>query len=185
MGAGHCPSGGFTDWNVCNIHGDLRLPSRCRAMLRPRTLFQIWHFATHNDTLPTFRNHSRRSLRSSCNIWENTKYSWHTAKSTPPDPHRLQLTPYLSPRLDQKRHIFVDICPWPLTFELGSQKNQSFTAETFLHVKYGGHRSNGSILWKVKSLRVCSNIIKDASEKAVNKYSFLMTCTMYRCQCKQ
>ena len=32
MGAGHCPWGGFTDWNVCNIHGEAR---RYRAMLRP------------------------------------------------------------------------------------------------------------------------------------------------------
>ena len=29
MGAGHCPWGGFTDWNVCNIDGEVRLASRC------------------------------------------------------------------------------------------------------------------------------------------------------------
>ncbi len=34
--------------------------------------------------------------------------------------------------------------------------------------------------------RVCDNVlITDTSEKAVNKHSFLKTCTMYRCQCKQ
>ena len=37
MGAGHCPWGGYTDWIVCNIHGEEHLASRCRAMLRPGT----------------------------------------------------------------------------------------------------------------------------------------------------
>ncbi len=37
MGAGHCPWGGYTDRIVCNIHGEVHLASRYRAMLRPGT----------------------------------------------------------------------------------------------------------------------------------------------------
>ena len=37
MGAGHCPWGGYTDRNVCNIHEDVRLASRRRTMLQPET----------------------------------------------------------------------------------------------------------------------------------------------------
>ncbi len=36
-GAGHCPWGGCTDQNLCNIHGEVRLASCCHTMLRPRT----------------------------------------------------------------------------------------------------------------------------------------------------
>ena len=34
MGAGYCQWGGFTDRNVCNIHGEEHLTSRYRAILR-------------------------------------------------------------------------------------------------------------------------------------------------------
>ncbi len=33
MGAGHCQWGGYTDRNVCNIHGEVHLASHYRAML--------------------------------------------------------------------------------------------------------------------------------------------------------
>ncbi len=34
MGAGHCQWGGYTDGNVCNIHGEAHLASRWHVMLR-------------------------------------------------------------------------------------------------------------------------------------------------------
>ena len=41
MGAGHWQCGGFTDRNVCNIHGEELLASRYRAMLRTGTFFKF------------------------------------------------------------------------------------------------------------------------------------------------
>ncbi len=32
MGAGYCPWGGHTDWNGCNIHGEVHLALRDSAM---------------------------------------------------------------------------------------------------------------------------------------------------------
>ena len=41
IGAGHCQWGGHTDRNVCNIHGEVHLASRYRAMLRSGTKNQV------------------------------------------------------------------------------------------------------------------------------------------------
>ncbi len=41
MGAGHCPWGGYSNRNVCNIDGEVRLTSRYRAMLRPGTFHKF------------------------------------------------------------------------------------------------------------------------------------------------
>ena len=37
MEAGHCPWGGYTDRILCNVDRQVRLASRCRAMLQPGT----------------------------------------------------------------------------------------------------------------------------------------------------
>ncbi len=54
--------------------------------------FHIWHFSSNTGTLPILPDYSRGSPLSSYNIWLNAKYNWLAAKSTPPDPHRSQLT---------------------------------------------------------------------------------------------
>ncbi len=50
MGAGHCLWGEYTDRIVCNIDGEVRLASRCRAMLRPGAFHT---FGTVPGTVPT------------------------------------------------------------------------------------------------------------------------------------
>ena len=147
-------------WGPATAHG-VGLPTKCMqytwrgtpriALSRDasaKDFFQIWHFASHTDPQPIPPYCSKASPLSSYNIWQN-------AKSTPPDPYRSQLTLYLTSVTKigpEKAHFRGYLTLGPLTFDLQSQKNQSFTAETFLHAKYGGHRSNGSILWKVKIL---------------------------------
>ncbi len=54
MGAGHCQWDGFTDRNLCNIHGEEHLASRCRAMLRngPATLATCQYWETFLEEAP-------------------------------------------------------------------------------------------------------------------------------------
>ena len=148
MGAGDCPWGGFTN-KMYAIYMERYASHRAVARCFGQGLFSdlALHFASHTDPQPKPPYHSKASPLSSYNIWQNAKHSWRAAKSTPPDPYRSQLTLYLTSVTKigpEKAHFRGYLTLGPLTFDLQSQKNQSFTAETFLHAKYGGHRSNSS-----------------------------------------
>ncbi len=124
IGAGYCPWGGYTDRIVCNIHGEIQLTSRYRTMLRSGTFSKL-------GILPT--------VMTTCQYWESflqeapcnptTFGMMPKIVGTLPKVPRLTLpgpnwphTQPLYPKLAQKRHIFVGNWPWPLTFDLGSQK---------------------------------------------------------------
>ena len=117
MGAGHCPWSGCTDWNVCNIHGEVRLASRYRVMLRPRTFST---FGTLPATLAPCQ-YSRIVLEEAhCRPTPFGKMP-NIVGTLPKIPHLTLIghswphTKLLCPKLAQKRHIFVDNWPWPLT----------------------------------------------------------------------
>ncbi len=121
MGAGHCPWGGYTDRNVCNIHGGY---ASHRAMLRPNTFSGI-------GTLPAKLApcHYSRTILEKAPCRPTTFGKMPNIVGTLPKVPHLTLivhnwphTSLLWPKLAQKRHIFVDNWPWPLTFDLGSQK---------------------------------------------------------------
>ncbi len=70
------------------------------------------------------------------------------------NPYRSQLTQYLTSvtKLAQIRHIFVDIFPWPLTFELGSQKSPLRLRPFFM----SNMKAIGQTVPFCGRLRVCS-----------------------------
>ncbi len=121
MGAGHCPLGGFTDWNVCNVHGEVHLASRYRAMLRPRSFSRF-------DTLPATLAHCQyfRIILEGAPCRPTIFKVPNIVGTLPKVPHLTLIvhnwphTYLLWPKLAQKMHIFVDIWPWPLT--LGHKK---------------------------------------------------------------
>ncbi len=117
-----CPLGsatahgcGHTDWNVCNIHAEVHLASRCT---RDASVwdFKIWHLASHNGNLPILRNLPRGSPLSSYNIWQDDKNSWHAAQSTPHDPLWSWLDPYLTsvPKIGPEEAV----CFWVFDLDL-------------------------------------------------------------------
>ena len=86
MGAGYCQWGGLTDWNICNIYGDVYLASRYRMMLRLWDFYQFWHLASYTGNLPILGNPSGGGLQSFSNFCQVAKISWHAANGNPPDP---------------------------------------------------------------------------------------------------
>ncbi len=117
MGAGYCQWGGLTDRNIYNIYGGYRV------MLRMWDFYQFWHLASHTGSLPILGNPSRGGLLSFSNFWQVAKIGWHAANSTPPDPPWPWIVPHTAPVTNiEKRHIFMDIWPWPLTHDLNLSK---------------------------------------------------------------
>ncbi len=117
MGAGHCPWGGYTDRIVCNIHGEGRLASRYRAMIRPETFPSF-------GTLPAPGDLSRWSPLSFYSIWQTAKISWHAAKRTSPDRLRSwidrNLAPITKSRCNNLLFLYfydLDLWPWTLIYQ--------------------------------------------------------------------
>ncbi len=110
--------------------------------------FQIWLFASHIDKLPITGDLSRGNPMSSYNIWQDRNFSWHIAKSTPPDPPRSKRAgPYLTTLTKitpEKAHF----CGWmTLTFDFWPltllHRKSSNSPNTYHYAKCGGPRSNG------------------------------------------
>ncbi len=95
MGAGHCPWGEFTDWNVCNIYGCVCLASRYHAMLRPRTFCR---FGTLPATLPP------------------CQYSWIVLKETLCRPTTFGKIPNIVGMLPKVPHLSPISHNWPHTY---------------------------------------------------------------------
>ncbi len=95
------------------------LALRYRAMLRRWDFYIFWHLASYTGNLPILGNLSGVGLPSFSNVWQVAKISWHAAKGTPPDPPWSWIVPNIASatKSAQKRHIFMDFRPRPLTFD--------------------------------------------------------------------
>ncbi len=117
IGAGHCPWGGHTDWNGCNIHGEVHLASPCCAILRSWTFSKV-------GTLP--------ATLATCQYWEtfleDAPCPLTTFGKMPKIVGTLPKVPHMTlPGPDQtkigpEKAFSVDFWPWPLTLDLDLTK---------------------------------------------------------------
>ncbi len=137
MGAAYCQWGGLTDWNICNIHGEEHLASRCRAMLRTGTFSNLAHCQPHWQLANT-GNPSRGGPLSVYNFWQVAKFSWHAANSTPPDPPWFWIVPRIArvTKIGQEKAYFHGYLT--LTFDLWPQ----FAKKSRVKIKIHPHTEN-------------------------------------------
>ena len=96
MGAGHCQWSGFTDGNVCNIHGGEHLASHYRAMLRTATFIKFGNLPATLETCQYWETFIE-GAPSFYNFWQVAKICWHAANSNPPDPPWSWIVPHTAP----------------------------------------------------------------------------------------
>ena len=108
-------------------------------------LFHIWQLASHTGNLPTPGSLSRGGLLWFSNVWQVAKFSWHAAKSTPPDPPRSWIVPHLATvtKIGPEKAYFCGFLT--LTFDLWPRfcKNQHAIPKTHHHAKNHVRRTNG------------------------------------------
>ncbi len=142
MGAGHCQWSGFTDGNVCNIHGGEHLASHYRAMLRTATFIKFGNLPATLETCQYWETFIE-GAPSFYNFWQVAKICWHAANSTPPDPP--WIVPHTAPvtKIGLEKAYFhgyltltLDLWPWNV-------KNQRTAIKTYLYTKNDASRSDG------------------------------------------
>ncbi len=140
MGAGHCAWGGYTD-QLYVIYME-----RCSSHRAIAWCFGLGFLFNLAPCQPQWHNaNSWGSPLSFYNIWQGAKNSWHSAKGTPPDPHRSWSDIYLTSMTQtgpEKAHfptcltLTLDLWPWNV-------KNQRAAIKTYLHTENEAPRSDG------------------------------------------
>ncbi len=140
MGAGYCPWGGHTDWNGCNIHGEVHLRSGTFSKFGtlPATMATCQYWETFLEEAPcpptTFGK-----------MPKIVGMLPKLPKSTPYDPPWSWSDPYLTsgPKIDPENAVFCGF--WTLTSDRWPwfAKNRHAVTDVQIHAKNQVHWSIG------------------------------------------